>query len=192
MQVGACDRLCAAAAAAAAANSANEARSNALCHCSEMWHLGVCTLQRYGRLSAHDVHPAEIVNGMVVHPLAREPAHYGPVRSIAAAVSAAPRVHPSCVTPAQAAGCVGMLARLACEAGLCCRRRGGVHDIPVLTCQLRCASRFACRAEAACARLFTHLVRRGAACGPAAAPPPLLPSKSGRSRACCWAASRCA
>ena len=30
---------------------------------------------------------AELVNGMVVHPKAREPAHYGPVRSIAAAVS---------------------------------------------------------------------------------------------------------
>lgn len=58
---------------------------------------------------------AELVNGMVVHPLAREPAHYGPVRSIAAAVSAAPLAHPCYVTLAQAAGCVG-LPRLACAA----------------------------------------------------------------------------
>lgn len=31
---------------------------------------------------------ADVVNGMVTHPLAREPAHYGPVRSMAAAVRA--------------------------------------------------------------------------------------------------------
>ena len=42
---------------------------------------------------------AEMVNGMVTHPLAREPAHYGPVRSMAAAVSGPLLAAPSSCAP---------------------------------------------------------------------------------------------